>query len=52
MLQRLLISFLIFLVVSGCSDMAPLSIEAMRAGDHSATLTFERSLESEGSGLY
>ncbi len=46
MLQRLLISLLLFLVVSGCSDVAPLSIEAMRADDHSATLTFERSLEN------
>ncbi len=49
MLQRLLISFLLFLVVSGCSYVAPLSIEAMRADDHAATLTFERSLENGSS---
>ncbi len=45
MLQRLPISFLLFLVTTGCSDPMPLSIEAMRVDRHTATLTFERSLE-------
>ncbi len=49
MLQRLFIPFLLLLSAGACSDPSQLSIEAMRADRHTATLTFERPLEDGSS---